>query len=115
MERYIKPVKCKDCRYFIPYEKPVEDFDGRCFVRECETDKEEYCSYSTNGELLRGNYEDDYEQTIETIKHYKNKACECIEGKCDKCTAMHEYRGKQFCQFDTVIYFIEWDNQYNNK
>jgi hypothetical protein len=52
MEEYIKPVRCKDCRYFIPYEKPVEDFDGRCFVRECETDEEEYCSYSTNSENL---------------------------------------------------------------
>ena len=52
MERYIQPVKCKDCRYFIPYEKPVEDFDGRCFVRGCETDEEEYCSYGTSGEPL---------------------------------------------------------------
>ena len=45
MEGYVKPVKCKDCRFFASYEKPVEDFDGRCFVRECETDEEEYCSY----------------------------------------------------------------------
>lgn len=47
----VKPVKCKNCHYYIPYEKPVEDFDGRCDARGCETDEEEYCSYSTNGNL----------------------------------------------------------------
>ena len=45
----VEPVKCKNCHYYIPYEKPVEDFDGRCSARGCETDEEEYCSYSTNG------------------------------------------------------------------
>ena len=37
-------VRCKDCRFFDPYDK-VEDFDGQCVVRDCETDKEEFCSY----------------------------------------------------------------------
>lgn len=39
------PVLCKDCVQYAPYEKPVEGFDGRCLVRECETDEEEFCSY----------------------------------------------------------------------
>lgn len=45
----VKPVKrivkCKYCEFYIPYEKPVEDFDGRCSARCCETDEEEFCSY----------------------------------------------------------------------
>jgi hypothetical protein len=56
---------------------------------------------------------EDYEFTIGTIEYYKSKACECIKGKCDKCEAMYEYGGKQYCQFDTVIRFIKWNNQYN--
>ena len=51
IENVVVPIKCKNCHYFVPYEKPVEDFDGRCFARGCETDEEEYCSYSTNGNL----------------------------------------------------------------
>lgn len=43
----VEPVKCKDCSWYVPYKKPVEDFDGRCLARLCETDEEEYCSYST--------------------------------------------------------------------
>lgn len=39
-------VRCKNCRFFDPYDK-VEDFDGRCVVRDCETDKEEFCSYGS--------------------------------------------------------------------
>lgn len=56
----------------------------------------------------------DYKATIETIECYKNKACKLIDGNCDKCEAMFEYRDKQFCQFDTVVRFIEWDNEYGN-
>ena len=37
-------VRCKNCRFFDSYDK-VEDFDGQCVVRDCETDKEEFCSY----------------------------------------------------------------------
>lgn len=37
-------VRCKNCKFFDPYDK-VEDFDGQCVVRDCETDKEEFCSY----------------------------------------------------------------------
>ena len=90
MERYIKSVKCKDCRYFIPYEKPVEDFDGRCFVRECETDEEEYCSYSTNilDKILYVVYADTHEDswgaTIEMFGVADNendlkKICETVK------------------------------------
>ena len=45
-------VKCKDCKYYKPYVKPVEDFDGECIVRESETDENESCSYEVrkNGE-----------------------------------------------------------------
>lgn len=38
-------VRCKKCKHYEPYEKPVEDFDGRCLMRACETDEEEFCSY----------------------------------------------------------------------
>ena len=55
----------------------------------------------------------DYEMTLESIEYYKDKACKYISGRCDKCEAMHEYNEKQHCQFDTVIRFIKWDNQYN--
>ena len=37
-------VRCRECKWFKPYQKPVEDFDGRCVVHMCETDEEEYCS-----------------------------------------------------------------------
>lgn len=37
--------KCKTCKFYKPYDKPVEDFDGMCIARECETDEEEFCSY----------------------------------------------------------------------
>lgn len=39
-------VRCKNCRFFDKYDK-VEDFDGQCVVRDCETDKEEFCSYGS--------------------------------------------------------------------
>ena len=37
-------VRCRECKWFKPYQKPVEDFDGRCVVHMCETDDEEFCS-----------------------------------------------------------------------
>ena len=37
-------VRCRDCKWFKPYQKPVEDFDGRCVVHMCETDEPEFCS-----------------------------------------------------------------------
>lgn len=46
---YVKIVRCKNCTWYQPYEKPVEDFDGWCSARSCETDDEEFCSYSSNG------------------------------------------------------------------
>lgn len=58
---------------------------------------------------------EDYELTIGTIEYYKSKACELVCGNCPKCEAMHEYNGKYYCQFDTVIRFIEWDNKYNRQ
>ena len=42
---YHKIVQCKNCTHYTPYEKPIEDFDGKCIVRECETDEMEFCSY----------------------------------------------------------------------
>ena len=43
---FVEVVRCKDCKYYKPYNKPVEDFDGECIVRECETDETEFCSYA---------------------------------------------------------------------
>lgn len=43
----VEVVMCKDCKHYKPYTKPVEDFDGECIVRECETDENEFCSYGT--------------------------------------------------------------------
>ena len=37
-------VRCRECKWLKPYQKPVEDFDGRCVVHMCETDDEEFCS-----------------------------------------------------------------------
>ena len=45
----VRPIRCKNCTWYEPYEKPVEDFDGWCSARSCETDEEEFCSYSSNG------------------------------------------------------------------
>ena len=42
----VEVVRCKNCRFFDPYDK-VENFDGQCVVRDCETDKEEFCSYGS--------------------------------------------------------------------
>lgn len=56
---------------------------------------------------------EDYELTIGTIEHYKDKACELVKGNCDKCEAAYEHRGKKWCCFDTTIRFIKWDNEYN--
>lgn len=55
---------------------------------------------------------EDYELTIRTIEHYKNKACEFIGSNCDKCEAMYEHCDKQWCCFDTVIRFIRYENEY---
>lgn len=41
-----KVIRCKDCKFFDKYDQ-VEDFDGQCVVRDCETDKEEFCSYGS--------------------------------------------------------------------
>lgn len=45
----VKVIRCKDCKYYSPYKKPVEDFDGRCSIHYRETDEMEYCS---NGVML---------------------------------------------------------------
>lgn len=39
------PCRCKDCKFYEPYNKPVEDFDGYCIARDCETDEMDYCNY----------------------------------------------------------------------
>ena len=41
----VKVTRCKDCKFYEPYDKPSEDFDGRCFARGCETDKYDFCNY----------------------------------------------------------------------
>ena len=40
----VEVVRCRECKWFKPYQKPVEDFDGRCVVHMCETDEPEFCS-----------------------------------------------------------------------
>ena len=37
-------VFCKDCVHYMPYKKPVEDFDGRCSACRGETDENEFCN-----------------------------------------------------------------------
>ena len=54
---------------------------------------------------------EDYELTIAAIHDYRNKACCMIRSNCDKCEAMYKHNGKQYCQFDTVIRFIEYANK----
>lgn len=41
----VEVTRCKYCKFYRPYNKPVEDFDGRCFARGCETDDNDFCSY----------------------------------------------------------------------
>ena len=41
----VEITRCKDCKFYEPYDKPSEDFDGRCFARECETDDSDFCNY----------------------------------------------------------------------
>ena len=59
-----------------------------------------------------GDRVEDYIYTIDTIESYKNKACEFINGNCEKCEARQEYNGKYYCCFDTTIRFIEYANNY---
>ena len=56
---------------------------------------------------------EDYKLIIGTIDYYKDRACEIVGNKCDKCEAVQEYNGKLWCAFDTVNRFIKWDNKYN--
>ena len=53
---------------------------------------------------------EDYELTIDAVKYYKDKACKLAGCDCDKCEGSFCYLGKQYCQFDTVIRFIEYAN-----
>lgn len=49
----VKCVKCKDCAFYKPYPKPVEDFDGLCTVTQSqETDEDRYCSWGITQEEL---------------------------------------------------------------
>ena len=36
---------CENCVFYKQYKKPVEDFDGYCDARSCETDDTDYCNY----------------------------------------------------------------------
>lgn len=53
-EDIVEVVRCKDCTYYQPYPKPVEDFDGRCTVCRGETDENEFCS---RGAKMKGGAE----------------------------------------------------------
>ena len=44
-----------------------------------------------------GDRMEDYIYTIDTIESYKNKACEFINGNCEKCEARQEYNGEYYC------------------
>ena len=46
----VEVVRCKYCEHYRPYPKPVEDFDGRCWIRGHETDEMEFCSYGVKKE-----------------------------------------------------------------
>ena len=43
-------VRCKDCICYEPYNKPIEDFDGYCVARGCETDETDFCNYGEKKE-----------------------------------------------------------------
>lgn len=55
---------------------------------------------------------EDYKLTIGSIIDYKSKACKLAGNNCNRCEALHECNGKQWCSFDTVNRFIEWYNKY---
>lgn len=57
-------------------------------------------------------YELIHESTMEAVVNYKIKACEITGNNCDKCEALHEYHGEQYCAFDTVVRFIEYANKH---
>lgn len=57
----------------------------------------------------------DYREIIEILGCYKDKACELVGNRCDRCEAGQEYRGNPTCSFDTVSRFIEWEGIYNRK
>lgn len=41
----VEVTRCKDCKFYKPYDKPCEDFDGWCLARNCETDEYDFCNY----------------------------------------------------------------------
>lgn len=41
----VEVVRCADCKYYHPYETPIEGFDGCCNVHEIECNKDFYCQY----------------------------------------------------------------------
>ena len=68
----------------------------------------------TKQKLMIGRHNmENYELTVEHIEHYKSKACDFINGNCDKCEAAYMYYGKQYCCFDTVARFVEYANKHN--
>lgn len=50
----VEVVRCKDCECYEEYPEK-EDFDGFCLIHECETDRNEFCSYSSNALKERKN------------------------------------------------------------
>lgn len=58
---------------------------------------------------------EDYELIMGSIEQYKDKACGLVDGDCNKCAARYKHNdeNENWCCFDTVNFFIEWDNKYN--
>lgn len=56
---------------------------------------------------------ENYEMEIKVVENYKCKACELVDGNCEKCQAMYKYNDKKYCCFDTTMLFIKWANKYN--
>lgn len=44
---------------------------------------------------------------IKTIAEYKTKACDMVNGHCEKCEACYIVNKRPYCCFDTVNRFIE--------
>lgn len=43
--KLISECYCKDCVFYEAHRK-IEDFDGRCHARTCETDRLDFCNYA---------------------------------------------------------------------
>lgn len=56
---------------------------------------------------------EDYELTLDTLKHYKYKACEKAKENCSKCDGGIRYNNHEvWCSFEIVDHFIWNFNRY---